>query len=420
MIKPELLSPAGNLTKLKIALAYGADAVYAGLGSAFSLRARSAKEFNLESFEEGIKLTHEKGAKFYATLNAFPFNAQLKNLEKHIVNLAQMGVDGFIVASFGVMKLVKELAPNVEIHISTQANIMNYLDASIYEEFGANRIVAARELGLKDLKTIKEKLPNLEIEAFVHGSMCFAYSGRCLISAVQSGRQSNRGACANDCRFPYELYAKNAENNVLFRINEDESGTHIFNSKDLNLISYLDDIMKENCIDSFKIEGRTKSEYYVACTTNAYRMAIDDSFNGKFDAKRYEYELNTLKNRGFTDGYLVSRPYEKNDSQNLETSISDGLAQVHAISEDGEFIDVKFKIIPNETYEILAPKDSKIDEVKNELGEIFEENNKFYLRFNKLIAKNSKEFNEIHSGNVNQIKLPGLLPHFSFLRKELL
>ncbi|AII14580.1 collagenase-like peptidase, U32 family [Campylobacter iguaniorum] len=418
MKKPELLSPAGNLTKLQIALNYGADAVYASVGS-FSLRQRSAKEFNLESFEEGVRLAHKNGAKFYATINGFPFNGQIEPLKKHIKTVADFGVDAFIVATPGVMSLAKQIAPKTEIHLSTQANVMNYLDAEIYHEMGATRIVAAREMSLKDAVLIKEKIPNLEIEIFCHGSMCFAYSGRCLVSAVQSGRLSNRGSCANDCRFKYELYAKSEDGNALFRLEEDESGTHIMNSKDLNLSAYIEKIIQTNAVDSLKIEGRTKSEYYVACTTRAYRMAIDDAMAGKFKASKYEYELNTLKNRGFSDGYIVHKPYERDDTQNHVTSIEEGTHQVHAISEDGIVFKTKFKIVPNEAYEIVAPLSSHINLGQNELGMVYEKNGRYFVEFTKLVSKKGKEFDEIHSGNENEINLPFELPKFSFLRKEI-
>lgn len=418
MKRPELLSPAGNLTKLKIALEYGADAVYASVGS-FSLRQRSAKEFNLETFEEGINLAHQRGAKFYATINGFPFNGQIEPLKRHLKTISAMKPDAFIIATPGVMALAKEIAPEIEIHLSTQANVLNYLDAEIYHKMGASRIVVAREMSLKDVILIKEKIPNLEIEIFIHGSMCFAYSGRCLVSAVQSGRMSNRGNCANDCRFKYELYAKSPENGALFRLEEHEDGTHIMNSKDLNLIAHLENILKTNCIDSLKIEGRTKSEYYAACTANAYKMAIDDIMSGKFDLQKYEFELNTLKNRGFTDGYLVQRPFEKNDAQNHQTSIEEGTHQVCAISEDGEFFKTKFKISLGEEYEILSPRNSKIDLVSNELGEIFQRDGRCFVKFRNLVSKKGKEFSEIHSGNENEIRLPTMLPKFSFLRKEM-
>lgn len=420
MKKPELLSPAGNLTKLKIALAYGADAVYASVGN-FSLRQRSAKEFDLESFEEGVRLAHKSGAKFYATINGFPYNAQLDNLKKHIKTVSEFGVDAFIIATPGVMKLAKEIAPHIEVHLSTQANVMNYLDAQIYHEMGASRIVAAREMSLKDAVLIKEMIPSLELEIFCHGSMCFAYSGRCLVSAVQSGRLSNRGSCANDCRFNYELYAKSPENGALFRLEENEHGTHIMNSKDLNLSKHIERILQTGAVDSLKIEGRTKSEYYAACATKAYRMAIDDAIAGKFNPEIYAAELNTLKNRGFSDGYLIHKPYERDDTQNHTTSIEEGTHQVHAISLDGKSFKTKFKIDTKHEYEIFAPVNAAIDSVENELGAIYKkDDNKYYVKFKKLISTKGKEFDEIHSGNENEINLPANLPEFSFLRKEII
>ncbi|QCD45502.1 peptidase U32 family protein [Campylobacter mucosalis] len=420
MKKPELLSPAGNFTKLKIALDYGADAVYASVAS-FSLRTRSAREFDLESFKAAIDYTHEKGKKFYATINAFPFNSQIEPLKRHLQTISAMKPDGFIIATPGVMSLAKQIAPEIDVHLSTQANVMNYLDAKIYHDMGACRIVVAREMNLKDVIKIKEQLPNLEIEIFVHGSMCFAYSGRCLVSSVQSGRMSNRGSCANDCRFKYELYAKNPDSGTLFRLEEDpEGGTHIMNSKDLNLSAHIDDIIKAGVIDSFKVEGRTKSEYYAACATRAYRMAIDDVMNGNFNVSKYQFELNTLKNRGFTDGYLVHRPFERADTQNHISSLEEGTHQVHSISEDGEFFKCKFKIVPNEAYEIVAPLDAKIDECDNEIGKIYKQDGKFWLVFKQLVSKKGKILDEIHSGNENEMKLPIKMPEFSFLRKEIL
>lgn len=416
---PELLSPAGNLTKLKIALEYGADAVYASVAS-FSLRTRSAREFNLESFHEGINYTHEKGKKFYATINAFPFSGQLEPLKRHLKTISAMKPDAFIISTPGVMSLAKEIAPEIDVHLSTQANVMNYLDAKIYHQMGASRIVVAREMSLKDVIKIKEVLPDLEIEIFVHGSMCFAYSGRCLISAVQSGRQSNRGSCANDCRFKYELYAKNPQSGTLFRLEEDmQGGTHIMNAKDLSLISHIDEIIRADVVDSYKIEGRTKSEYYAACATRAYRMAIDDSIKGKFEREKYELEIGTLKSRGYTDGYLVARPFERTDTQNHFSSLEEGSHQVHGVSEDGEFLKCKFKIVNNEAYEIVAPLCEKIYECENELGKIYHKNGKFWLEFRSIQTKRGKILDEIHSGNENEIKLPSQLPRFSFLRKEI-
>ncbi len=415
----ELLSPAGNFEKLKIALEYGADAVYAGV-SHFSLRTRSAKEFNYDTFYKAVNYTHKMGKKIYATINGFPFNSQIELLKKHIMKMTSIKPDAFIVSTPGVIKLAREIAPNIPIHLSTQANVMNYLDALFYKEVGVKRIIAAREVSLKDLKEIKKEVPDMEFEIFVHGSMCFAYSGRCLISSLQSGRVPNRGSCANDCRFPYTLYAENKEDGTLLKLEEDENGTHIMNAKDLNLSSYIDEILKSEVVNSLKIEGRTKSPYYVAIATKAYRMAIDDYLKGKFDAKKYEKELETTKHRGFNDGYLVKRPYQKQGEQNLKESISQGTHQVYAlVGEEGETFLAKDKVEPNVVYEIVAPLNSKIQACQNEIGQIFSEGKNWYLKLNKIQTINGKIYDTIHSGNTNPVILPCRLPKFSFLRKKL-
>jgi putative protease len=301
MEKAELLAPAGNLEKLKIALAYGADAVYGGT-STFSLRIRSGKEFDIDSYAKGIEYAHARGKKVYTTINSFPFNAQLKLYEKHIAKMAELKPDALIVSSPGVVQMARKVAPQIPIHLSTQANVMNVLDAQVYYDMGVERIIVAREISLKDCEAIKKSIPDLELEIFVHGSMCFAYSGRCLVSALQTGRVPNRGSCANDCRFPYEIYAHSPESNTTFRLDEEEGiGTYIMNAKDMNMASHVDEILASGVIDSLKIEGRTKSPYYAGVVTKAYRHAIDDFYAGKFDASIYQKELHTTQNRGFSD-----------------------------------------------------------------------------------------------------------------------
>lgn len=416
----ELLSPAGNFEKLKIALAYGADAVYAGV-SHFSLRIRSGKEFTYESFEEAIKYTHQQGKKLYVTINGFPFNAQIALLEKHIERISAMQPDALIVAAPGVIRLAKKIAPHIPIHLSTQANVLSYLDAEVYYDMGVKRIIAAREVSLKDLEQIKARLPELELEVFVHGSMCFAYSGRCLISSVQSGRVSNRGSCANDCRFPYTLYAHNEESGTLFRIDESEEGTHIMNAKDLNLSAHVKEILDSGVIDSLKIEGRTKSSYYVGITTKTYRQAIDDYYANAFDAAKYTSELDTTKNRGFTDGYLVNRPYEKNDTQNLAHSISEGTHQVVAeVGESGLTCLCKDKLSLHVSYELVLPQEhSLVHELENEIGKIYKHEGAWYIVFYVLKTESGKVYEEIHSGNTNAIVLPQALPAFTFLRNKI-
>ncbi len=419
--KAELLSPAGNLEKLKIAFAYGADAVYGGV-SHFSLRIRSGKEFTMETFKEGIDYAHSIGKKVYVTINGFPFNSQIDLLKTHIKNIAALEPDALIVATPGVVALCGELAPNIPIHLSTQANVMNYLDAKVYYDMGVKRIIAAREISLKDVEEIKKKLPDLEIEIFVHGSMCFAYSGRCLVSAVQMGRVPNRGSCANDCRFEYTLYAGNEEHGTLFRLEEQpDIGTYIFNAKDMNLASHVDEILKSGAVDSIKIEGRTKSPYYAAITAYTYRMAIDDFYNDCFDAKKYQKELNTTKNRGFTDAYLIHKPFEKNDTQNHDYAMSVGTFEVSGlVINDGEHFMCKYKTYPNDEIEIFAPIGSVIETCDNEIGSIYikEEDGKHYIKFKKIITQLDKELESVHSGNTNPIKLPGKLPYLTMFRVE--
>jgi len=417
MKKVELLSPAGTLEKLKIAIDFGADAVYGGV-SHFSLRIRSGKEFSMEDFKEGIEYAHKRGKKVYATINGFPFNSQLKLLKEHIVAMGELGPDAFIVATPGVLKLCHDLVPEMPLHLSTQANVMNVLDAQIYHEMGATRIITAREISLKDLVAIKKELPDLELEVFVHGSMCFAYSGRCLISTLQSGRVPNRGSCANDCRFPYEIYAANPETGTLFKLEEEEGiGTYIMNSKDLNLASHMKEILDSGVVDSVKIEGRTKTAYYAATTAKAYRMAIDDYYDGVYEEHKYQYELQSLQNRGYTDAYLVSRPFEKHDTQSLDFTMQLGTHQVSGVvNAEGSHFLCKYKTLPGDEMEVVSPIGSQIAFVDNEFGVTYERDGRVYLKMKKLQAKNGKVLEEIHSGNLNEIELPTHFPAFTFFR----
>jgi len=418
MKKVELLSPAGDMEKLKIAIEYGADALYAGV-SHFSLRCHSGKEFDYETFADAVKYAHDRGVKIYATVNGFPFNNQIKLVQNHIKKLAEIGVDAMIISTLGVIREAKNLAPDVDIHLSTQANALNVLDAKAYYEYGVSRIIAAREASLKDLKEIKNAVPELEIEAFVHGAMCFAYSGRCLISSLQFGRNANKGSCANDCRYPYVMYAENPETGTLLKLEEYEDGTYIMNSKDLNLIKHVDEILESGAVDSIKIEGRTKAPYYAGVVTKAYRMAIDDYYAGKFDASKYEDEILTTKNRGFTDAYLVKRPYEKHDTQNLITSLTHGSYQVSGIvNEDEKTFMCKYKTLPGDEIEIVLPYGKEISECENEIGKIYKDGDKWKLKLNKIITDKDKELSSVHSGNLNPIKLPCKLPYLTFLRKK--
>ncbi|MEA3418483.1 MAG: peptidase U32 family protein [Campylobacterota bacterium] len=418
MHKVELLAPAGNLEKLKIALNYGADAVYGGT-STFSLRIRSGKEFDMDSFKEGIDYAHDRGKKVYVTINSFPFNSQLRLYKNHIAKMAELKPDALIISSPGIVKMASRIAPDIPLHLSTQANVMNALDAQVYYDLGVQRIIAAREISLKDCEAIKQVIPALELEIFVHGSMCFAYSGRCLISALQKGRVPNRGSCANDCRFPYEIYAHNPETNTTFRLEEEsEVGTYIMNAKDMNMASHIDEILASGVIDSLKIEGRTKSPYYAGVVTKAYRHAIDDYYAGDFDEKRYQAELNTTQNRGFTDAYLISRPFEKNDTQSQGFTIQNGTHQVAAlVSEDGKTWKCKDKTCLGDSVEVVLPVGAKVDLVDNEYGTIDEVAGRYWLTFKKIVSLTGKEFDCIHSGDLNDIILPTTLPGYTILRR---
>ncbi len=418
--KAELLAPAGNLEKLKIALNYGADAVYGGT-STFSLRIRSGKEFDMDSFKEGINYAHARGKKVYVTINSFPFNSQIKLYENHIAKMAELKPDALIIASPGVVKMAAKIAADIPLHLSTQANVMNALDAQVYYDMGVKRIIAAREISLRDCEAIKSVIPDLEIEIFVHGSMCFAYSGRCLISALQKGRVPNRGSCANDCRFPYEIYAHNPETNTTFRLEEEsEVGTYIMNAKDMNMASHIDEILASGVIDSLKIEGRTKSPYYAGVVTKAYRHAIDDYYAGDFDEERYQSELNTTQNRGFTDAYLISRPFEKNDTQSHDFTIQNGTHQVAAlVSEDGKTWKCKDKTCLGDRVEIVLPLGASVDLTDNEHGEIEVYEGRYWLTFKKIVSTSGKEFECIHSGDLNDIILPATLPGYTILRRDI-
>ena len=414
----ELLAPAGNLEKMKIALNYGADAVY-GSTSTFSLRIRSGKEFDMESYAEGIAYAHARGKKVYATVNSFPFNSQINLYKNHIAKIAELKPDALIVSSPGVVKLAAEIAPDIPIHLSTQANVMNALDAQVYYDLGVKRIIVAREISLKDCEAIKSVIPDLELEVFVHGSMCFAYSGRCLISALQTGRVPNRGSCANDCRFPYEIYAHNPESGTTFRLEEEEGiGTYIMNAKDMNMASHVDEILASGVIDSLKIEGRTKSPYYAGVVTKAYRHAIDDYYANDFDEKRYQAELNTTQNRGFTDAYLTSRPFDRNDTESHAFSIQNGTHQVAGlVGEDGKTWKCKDKTCLGDALEIVLPVGANVEETENEYGKIDEVAGRYWLTFKKLISTSGKEFECIHSGDLNDIILPVTLPGYTILRR---
>ncbi len=310
--KVELLAPAGDLERLKVAILYGADAVYLG-GNAFGLRAK-AKNFSIEEMEEGVKFAHSHNAKVYVTCNIFAHNSDINNekLIKYLKELEKINVDGVIVADPGVFSIVKETVPNMEVHISTQANTTNYQTAKFWKSLGATRVVMAREMSFKEIKALADNVEDIEIEAFVHGAMCMAYSGRCLLSNYFTNRDANRGACAQSCRWKYKIVEETRPGEY-YPIEEDERGTYIFNSKDLCMIQYIPELI-ESGVYSFKIEGRVKTSYYVGSVIKAYREAIDDYLTDPalYESKK-EYYLDEVKKssyRGYTTGFFLGKPDE--------------------------------------------------------------------------------------------------------------
>lgn len=309
MKKPELLAPAGNMEKLKMALLYGADAVYLG-GKAFGLRAFGGN-FTNEELQEAVDFAHKLGKKIYVTVNIFPHNSDIAKLPAYLTFLNEIKVDAILVADLGIFTLAKEYAPDVELHISTQANNTNWAAVNAWAELGASRVVLAREMSLEEIKEIREKC-SVELEMFVHGAMCISYSGRCLMSNYLTGRDANRGSCAQPCRWNYALVEEKRPGQY-FPVLEDERGTYIFNSKDMCLLPYLPDVIASG-VDSLKIEGRMKSVHYAASVVKAYREAIDSYFAApeQFEVKKeWVEELDKVSHRAYTTGFYYGRPTEK-------------------------------------------------------------------------------------------------------------
>lgn len=301
----ELLSPAGDMQRLKLALKFGADAVYIG-GEHFGMRTNPAN-FKYDELKTAACLAHSNGKKIYLTCNTLPRNDEIEFLPEYLAYAERIGVDALIIADIGVMALAKKYAPNTDIHMSTQVGIVNYVTANTLYEMGASRIVTARELSLDDIKRIRDKTnPNLQIETFVHGAMCMSFSGRCILSDYMVGRDANRGDCAQPCRWKYHLVEETRPGQY-FPINQEEDGTYIFNSRDLCMIEYLSDLDRAG-IDSLKIEGRAKSEYYTAAVTNAYRNALDAYISAgrpeNFAVPQWILdEMEKMSHRAYTTGF---------------------------------------------------------------------------------------------------------------------
>ena len=377
MKKPELLAPGGSLEKLKTAIDYGADAVYIG-GEAFGLRV-AAENFSIVDMKEGINYAHQRGKKVYLTANIIPHNDDIDEFEKYIEEIRPLGFDGVLVADLGMFDVMKKLAPEIPIHISTQANNVNYRSATAWYNMGAKRVVLAREMSFSEIKEIRKRIPkDLEIEAFVHGAMCISYSGRCLLSNYMTHRDANGGACAHPCRWNYSLVEQTRPGEYM-DVFENERGTFIFNSKDLCMIEHIPELI-ESGISSLKIEGRVKTSYYVATIVKAYREEIDRYFedpkNYKFDKAQLE-ELCKVSHRPYSTGFYLGKPTQNEQVYTDSSYIRDydlvGMVLDYDEKTKIATISQRNRFFVGDEIEIIQPNQpffkQKIDYMENEKGE---------------------------------------------------
>ncbi len=359
MRKTELLIPAGSLDVLKTAVIYGADAVYIG-GEVFGLRAK-AKNFSNQEMKEGIAFAHERGAKVYITANILAHNQDLAGVEAYFHELNEIRPDALIISDPGVFAIARRILPDIELHISTQANNTNYGTYRFWYELGAKRVVSARELSLAELKEIRANIPeDMEIESFIHGAMCISYSGRCLLSNYFTGRDANQGACTHPCRWKYAVVEETRPGEYM-PVYENERGTYIFNSKDLCMIEHIPELMEAG-IDSFKIEGRMKTALYVATVARTYRKAIDDYKKDpalyRSNLEWYKEEIGKCTYREFTTGFYFGKPDETTQIYDNSTYVKNYtyLGTVETVDGSGRCrIEQKNKFSVGETIEIMKP-----------------------------------------------------------------
>ena len=352
MRKLELLSPAGDMERMKMAVLYGADAVYLA-GTDFGMRA-FAGNFTPEELPEAVKFAHDHGVKAHVTVNIMPRNDEIAQLPDYLSRLDDAGVDALIIADLGAFTLAKKYAPHCELHVSTQQSIANYECAQAWFDLGAKRVVLARECSLEEVRTIRQKVdPQLEIETFGHGAMCVSYSGRCLLSNYMTGRDSNRGACAQPCRYQYALMEEKRPGEY-FPVFEDEKGTYILNSRDMCTIDHLQDLMDAG-IDCIKIEGRAKSAYYAAIVTGAYRHVIDDLYAGRPVDKVWRDEVDHVSHRIYSTGFYYGYPgqYTEHSRYIREWQI---VAKVESCDENGLAVcSLNNKFKTGDVLEIVGP-----------------------------------------------------------------
>jgi len=388
MRKAELLVPAGSPSRLKTAILYGADAVYAGAPD-LSLRANS--EFVLDTLVEGIEYAHSMGKKVYLTLNLFTHNDDIKKLPVFVKTLRAVRPDGVIVSDPGVFAFMRENACEIPLHISTQANVCSWLTVKFWQDMGAKLCVLGREVGFAEIKEIRAKCPDIRLEMFVHGAMCMSYSGRCLLSSFMAGRPANKGQCAHSCRWKYKVYLEEEERPGEFiPIEEDDKGTYLMNSKDLCLMPKLADILALG-IDSLKIEGRHKSDYYVAMTSRIYRRAIDAWYESpeKWNAEPFMDELATMQSRGFTLGFFEGMP--KAVDYNYQSTLSTGgrlsVGTVSEVREDALVMTVNNRIQKEDEIEFLSPY--QFEPLKVKIAKVID-------------AKSGEELDKVSAGKIGQ------------------
>lgn len=364
------------MEKLEYAIRYGANAVYLGVVD-FSLRAmRKGELITLENLKDAINLAHSLGAKAYVTLNIFAFNNDIKQLESCIDRFQDANPDAIILSDFGVFNLVRKHMPNTPIHISTQTNTLNYESVKFWRDLGASRVILARELPIKDIAEIRKNVPDVELESFIHGAQCVSFSGRCLLSDyfTNGERKANHGNCSQPCRWSYKLVEETRPGQY-YEIHQDEKGSHILSPKDLCLVEHLSELIDAG-VDSLKVEGRTKSLYYVSAVAKTYRQAIDECLkNPSADLHKYFIELKKVGNRGYTTGFALGE--NKPDSYSYD--ISKGLAgadflfEFKGVEKDGTYlVKVKNKVLLNDEVEIITPTEqftTKVVEIKTEEGE---------------------------------------------------
>ena len=357
--KPEVLAPASSLEVLKTAVYYGADAVYIG-GEMYGLRAK-AKNFSKEDMAEGIRFAHEHGKKVYVTANITAHDRDLEGVQKYFEELKEIGPDALIISDPGVFQIATEICPEIDIHISTQANNTNYETYRFWYRLGAKRVVTARELSLKEIREIRANIPDdMEIETFIHGAMCISYSGRCLLSNYLVGRDANQGACTHPCRWKYSVVEEKRPGEYM-PVYENERGTYIFNSKDLCMIEHMDDVLNSG-IDSLKIEGRMKTALYVATVARTYRKAIDDYLESpeKYKANMpwYQEQISNCTYRQFTTGFFYGKPDQNTQIYDNNTYVKEYtyLGYAEEIDEKGfAHITQRNKFSVGETIEIMKP-----------------------------------------------------------------